>query len=76
MSVNNDISRRNNHHSNESQNADDEVPAFIDTSSTTHLDTYFSDEKVIIPSTDNVRQTFKFINILIRNSNVLIPNQY
>lgn len=59
MSVNNDISRHNNHHTiNESQHPDDEVPAIIDTSSTTHLDTYFSDEKVVIPSTDNVRQSF------------------
>lgn len=66
MSVNNDISSRNNNnvrHANESQ-ADDEPIAIIDTSSTTQLDTYFSDAKVIIPSSDN-NVSFKFINILI-----------
>lgn len=55
MSVNNDTPRHNNNRSNESQNAEDTTPAVIDTSSTTHLDTYFSDEKVIIPSADTVR---------------------
>lgn len=54
MSVNHDTPRHNNNRSHESQAADDTIPAIIDTSSTTHLDTYFSDEKVIIPSTDNV----------------------
>uniref|UniRef100_A0A336LKU0 CSON013689 protein n=1 Tax=Culicoides sonorensis TaxID=179676 RepID=A0A336LKU0_CULSO len=61
MSVNHDIPplQINNDGLNESRQYTDEHPSTIDTSSNVHLDTYFSEEKVIIPSSDNDAFSFR-----------------